>query len=41
MAGMKILGWGSAHGDRCVSNEDMKQYVDTSDEWIRSKTGIG
>ena len=36
MAGMKILGWGSAHGDRCVSNEDMKQYVDTSDEWIRS-----
>ena len=32
---------GQCHGDRCVSNEDMKQYVDTSDEWIRSKTGIG
>ena len=41
MAGMKILGWGSAHGDREVTNRDMMEYVETSDEWIRSKTGIG
>ena len=26
--------------DRVVTNEDLKQYVDTSDEWIRERTGI-
>lgn len=41
MAGMKILGYGTAHGDRAVSNDDMKEYVETSDQWIREKTGIG
>ncbi len=40
MAGMRILGWGSAHGEQVVTNSDMTEYVNTSDEWIRSKTGI-
>ncbi len=40
MAGMRILGWGNAHGEQVVTNSDMMEYVNTSDEWIRSKTGI-
>ena len=24
-----------------VSNDDLAQVMDTSDEWIRSRTGIG
>lgn len=38
--GTKILGVGSAQGDRIVSNEEISQLVDTSDEWIRSRVGI-
>jgi 3-oxoacyl-[acyl-carrier-protein] synthase-3 len=26
--------------DNVVTNDDLKQYVDTSDEWIRERTGI-
>lgn len=40
MAGIKIKGFGRSHGDRVVTNEDMTMTVDTSDQWIRSKTGI-
>lgn len=40
MAGIKILGLGSAQGDRKITNEELSQTVDTSDEWIRSKSGI-
>lgn len=36
----KIIGTGSCPGDRVVSNEDLAQIVETSDEWIYSRTGI-
>jgi 3-oxoacyl-[acyl-carrier-protein] synthase III len=35
-----ILGTGSALPSRVVTNEDMAKMVDTTDEWIRSRTGI-
>lgn len=35
-----IAGCGSALPERCVSNEELAQEVDTSDEWIRERTGI-
>ncbi|MFB9909130.1 beta-ketoacyl-ACP synthase III [Allokutzneria oryzae] len=38
--GSRLLGFGSAQGDRVVTNDDMAKVVDTSDEWIRSRVGI-
>lgn len=38
---VKIIGTGSSLPVRCVSNEDLSGLVDTSDEWIRERTGIG
>lgn len=35
-----ITGWGKALPDRIVANEELARIVDTSDEWIRSRTGI-
>jgi 3-oxoacyl-[acyl-carrier-protein] synthase III len=35
-----ILGTGSALPARCVSNDELAQTVDTSDEWIVARTGI-
>ena len=35
-----ITGWGKAVPDRIVTNHDLAKIVDTSDEWIRSRTGI-
>jgi 3-oxoacyl-[acyl-carrier-protein] synthase-3 len=26
--------------ERCVTNVDLEKFVDTSDEWIRTRTGI-
>lgn len=40
MAGIKITGYGCAHGDRTVTNEELARVVDSSDAWIRSRTGI-
>ncbi len=37
---LKILGTGSALPEKIVTNDDLAQVVDTSDEWIRSRTGI-
>lgn len=36
-----IIGIGSYLPDRVLSNADLEKMVDTSDEWIRSRTGIG
>ncbi|MDO5416541.1 MAG: beta-ketoacyl-ACP synthase III [Lachnospiraceae bacterium] len=36
----RIIGTGSCPGDRVVTNEDLAQIVETSDEWIASRTGI-
>ncbi|ARU62405.1 3-oxoacyl-ACP synthase [Tumebacillus avium] len=35
-----ILGTGSAVPDQVVTNEEMSKRVETTDEWIRSRTGI-
>lgn len=37
---MKILGTGSAHPSLIVTNEMLENFLDTSDEWIRTRTGI-
>lgn len=37
---MKILGTGSALPKKIVTNDDLAQVMDTSDEWIKSRTGI-
>ncbi|MDD4504612.1 MAG: ketoacyl-ACP synthase III [Clostridiaceae bacterium] len=35
-----IIGTGSCLPDRIVTNHEMENIVDTTDEWIRSRTGI-
>lgn len=35
-----IVGWGSFLPDRILTNNDIAQIVDTSDEWIYARTGI-
>lgn len=40
MTGLRITGWGSALPDKVVTNHDLAQTVDTSDEWITERTGI-
>ena len=35
-----ILGTGRAVPERIVSNDDLARLMDTSDEWIRVRTGI-
>ena len=36
----RFLGTGFAVPDRVVTNDDLSQLMDTSDEWIRTRTGI-
>ncbi len=36
----KITGWGKYVPDRVLTNHDLAQIVDTSDEWITTRTGI-
>ncbi|PKK95362.1 MAG: 3-oxoacyl-ACP synthase [Tenericutes bacterium HGW-Tenericutes-5] len=36
----KIYGTGSYVPDKIITNEEMTKFVDTSDEWIVSRTGI-
>lgn len=38
--GVKILGSGSWVPSRVVTNQDLTAYMDTTDEWIRQRTGI-
>lgn len=35
-----ITGWGSAVPKKVLTNADLEKLVDTSDEWITSRTGI-
>lgn len=37
---MRIIGTGSAVPDLVVTNKDLEAILDTSDEWIRTRTGI-
>ena len=36
----KIVGVGHYVPENVVTNDDLAQYIDTSDEWIRERTGI-
>ncbi|GIV80310.1 MAG: 3-oxoacyl-[acyl-carrier-protein] synthase 3 [Litorilinea sp.] len=36
----QIIGWGYKVPDKVITNRDLEQIVDTSDEWIRTRTGI-
>ncbi len=38
--GIKISGVGAVLPDKVLSNEDLTSWMDTSDEWIRERTGI-
>ncbi len=38
--GMKITGMGAALPEKVITNEDLTAFMDTSDEWIRERTGI-
>lgn len=37
----RIIGTGSYVPEQIVTNDDLAQIVETNDEWIRSRTGIG
>lgn len=38
---IKISGTGSALPERTVTNRELSELVETSDQWIRERTGIG
>ena len=38
---MKIIGTGRAHPAKVVTNAMLETFLDTNDEWIRTRTGIG
>lgn len=38
--GTKIVGTGSYVPERIISNEQLETFLETSDEWIKSRTGI-
>ncbi len=40
LRGSTITGWGHYVPERVLTNEDLEHVVDTSDEWIRSRSGI-
>lgn len=37
---IRILGTGSFLPEKSVTNDELAQVMDTSDEWISSRTGI-
>ncbi len=38
--GGRIIGWGIALGSDLITNHDLASRMDTSDEWIKERTGI-
>lgn len=38
--GAVITGWGTALPEKILTNVDLESMMDTSDEWIRERTGI-
>jgi 3-oxoacyl-[acyl-carrier-protein] synthase-3 len=38
--GAKIIGWGTSLPEKVITNDDLSKTMDTSDEWIRERTGI-
>lgn len=41
MRSLKFLGTGRCLPDKIVTNDDLARRLDTSDSWIRERTGIG
>ena len=35
-----IVGWGKCVPEKVLTNDELSQMVDTSDEWILARTGI-
>ena len=40
MKSAKITSWGNYFPERVLTNDDLEKMVDTSDEWITTRTGI-
>ena len=40
MRGVRVIGSGSAVANQVINNDDLSKIVDTSDDWIESRTGI-
>jgi 3-oxoacyl-[acyl-carrier-protein] synthase-3 len=40
MMGARIISWGAALPDKTMTNTDLEARIDTTDEWIRERTGI-
>ena len=40
MSGLTVTGWGTALPDRIVTNAELAETLDTSNEWIVERTGI-
>ena len=38
--GINILGMGKYVPEQVLTNDDFKRFIDTNDEWIRTRTGI-
>ena len=38
---IRIIGTGSTVPERVITNQDLEGFLDTSDTWIRERTGIG
>jgi 3-oxoacyl-[acyl-carrier-protein] synthase III len=36
----QIIGWGAHVPEKVITNQELEAIVDTSDEWIRERTGI-
>ena len=39
--GMKLTGIGAALPEKVLTNDDLTAWMDTTDEWIKERTGIG
>ena len=40
MTGIELLGTGRSLPGHCITNDDLARVVETSDEWVASRTGI-
>jgi 3-oxoacyl-[acyl-carrier-protein] synthase-3 len=40
MSPAHVVGWGKYVPEQVLTNDDLSEMVDTSDEWIRTRTGI-
>jgi 3-oxoacyl-[acyl-carrier-protein] synthase-3 len=38
--GARFIGWGTALPEKVVTNQELSKTMDTTDEWIRERTGI-